>query len=133
MLRQMRFPDHGGKLKFSKTYGITLQQWSQWERGRRMPNKKTREKLAAFFGIMPNDLFRIDLFANNETPASEKPETQQCRPPEIAGFAAEPVPFSTQTHPGGIDILLPGKDECPTIVLRLSLFYKDADNALGSR
>lgn len=48
--RATRFPGKGGSKKCADTLGITQQQWSQWELGKRMPGECWLAKIAEFFG-----------------------------------------------------------------------------------
>lgn len=48
--REKRFPGKGGSKKCADALGITQQQWSQWELGKRMPSDGWLEKIAELFG-----------------------------------------------------------------------------------
>ena len=49
--RMKKFPGHGGCTKCAKAFGVSPQQWSPWERGRRMPDETRLEQIATLFGV----------------------------------------------------------------------------------
>ncbi len=49
--RKSRYPKWGGSKKCAAAFGVTPQQWSQWERGAHMPDEVSMMALAEFFGV----------------------------------------------------------------------------------
>lgn len=49
--RCKKFPGHGGGTKCAKAFGVSLQQWSPWESGKRVPDELRLEQIAKFFGV----------------------------------------------------------------------------------
>ncbi len=45
------YPMWGGAKKCAKDFGVSPQQWSQWERGAHMPDEFRMMELATFFGV----------------------------------------------------------------------------------
>ncbi len=49
--RSKRYPKWGGAKLCAVEFGVTPQQWSQWERGAHMPDEVSMMELAEFFGV----------------------------------------------------------------------------------
>ena len=47
--REQRFPGMGGSKECADAFGVTQQQWSPWELGKRLPKEKRLAKIAEFF------------------------------------------------------------------------------------
>lgn len=45
------YPMWGGAKKCAEDFGVSPQQWSQWERGAHMPDEYRMLELASFFGV----------------------------------------------------------------------------------
>lgn len=56
--RLSRYPEWGGAKQCATAFGVTPQQWSQWERGAHMPDETSMMQLAAFFGVTTAHLRR---------------------------------------------------------------------------
>lgn len=48
--RMKKFPGRGGGKKCAESFGVSPQQWSPWESGKRTPDELRLEQIAAFFG-----------------------------------------------------------------------------------
>ncbi len=48
--REQRFPGQGGSKQCADAFGVTQQQWSPWELGKRTPNESRLAEIAEFFG-----------------------------------------------------------------------------------
>lgn len=48
--RENDFPGKGGMSKCAGQFGVSIQQWSPWELGKRLPKDERLEKIAEFFG-----------------------------------------------------------------------------------
>ncbi len=48
--REKSFPGKGGMSECAEQFGVSLQQWSPWELGKRLPKDWRLEKIAEFFG-----------------------------------------------------------------------------------
>ena len=59
--RMRRFPGYGGSKKCAEALGVSQQQWSTWESGRRMPDEVRLIEIAAFFSVSVEDLRRESL------------------------------------------------------------------------
>ena len=49
--RMKQFPGRGGSKKCAEKFGVSPQQWSPWERGKRTPDEQRLSKIAKFFGV----------------------------------------------------------------------------------
>ena len=49
--RSGRYPMWGGSKKCAIDFGVSPQQWSQWERGAHMPDEYRMMEIADFFGV----------------------------------------------------------------------------------
>lgn len=49
--RVAKYPMWGGAKLCAQAFGVTQQQWSQWERGAHMPDEYHMMQLASFFGV----------------------------------------------------------------------------------
>lgn len=56
--RQKKFPGRGGGKKCAEAFGVSPQQWSPWERGKRTPDELRLKQIADFFGVTVEDLRR---------------------------------------------------------------------------
>lgn len=75
--RSNRFPKRGGSKQCAQAFGVSPQQWSQWERGRHMPDEYRMIELAKFFGVS-TEYLRRDNAAASAAPLGE------CRKPQQA-------------------------------------------------
>lgn len=48
--RMQKFPGHGGAKKCAEEFGVSFQQWSQYENGRRTPDDERLDEIAKLFG-----------------------------------------------------------------------------------
>lgn len=48
--REKRFPGLGGGKECAEAFGVSPQQWSPWELGKRLPKEKRLKEIAEFFG-----------------------------------------------------------------------------------
>lgn len=48
--REEGFPGKGGMSKCAEKFGVSIQQWSPWELGKRLPKEERLKKIAEFFG-----------------------------------------------------------------------------------
>ena len=49
--RCSRYPKWGGSKRCAEDFGVSPQQWSQWERGSHMPDEYRMMEIADFFGV----------------------------------------------------------------------------------
>lgn len=56
--RMHAYPGRGGSKKCAEAIGVSQQQWSQWERGNRVPDEQRMKQIAGFFGKTVEDLRR---------------------------------------------------------------------------
>ena len=49
--RKSNYPLWGGSKKCAEDFGVSPQQWSQWERGTHMPDEYRMMEIADFFGV----------------------------------------------------------------------------------
>ncbi len=77
--RSNRYPMWGGSKKCAEDFGVSPQQWSQWERGKHMPDEYRMIEIAAFFGVSTEFLRR-----DNELPEIVQPDALK----SIQGFRA---------------------------------------------
>ena len=49
--RNRKYPQWGGSKKCAADFGVSPQQWSQWERGAHMPDEFRMMEIARFFGV----------------------------------------------------------------------------------
>lgn len=49
--RNSKYPMWGGSKKCAEDFGVSPQQWSQWERGTHMPDEFRMMDIADFFGV----------------------------------------------------------------------------------
>lgn len=56
--RNMRYPMWGGSKRCAQEFGVSPQQWSQWERGAHMPDEYRMMEIADFFGVSTEYLRR---------------------------------------------------------------------------
>lgn len=49
--RMEQFPGRGGSKKCAEKFGVSPQQWSPWESGKRTPDEHRLGKIAKFFGV----------------------------------------------------------------------------------
>ncbi len=66
--RKKKFPGRGGSKKCAEKFGVSPQQWSPWERGKRTPDEDRLAKIAKFFGVDVEFLRR-----DNSRPQPESP------------------------------------------------------------
>lgn len=64
--RSSRYPKWGGAKRCAEDFGVSPQQWSQWERGTHMPDEYRMIEIADFFGVTTAYLRR-----DNSTPRKE--------------------------------------------------------------
>jgi transcriptional regulator with XRE-family HTH domain len=58
--RRGRYPVWGGAKMCAIAFGVTPQQWSQWERGIHMPDEFRMMEIADFFGVSTEYLRRAN-------------------------------------------------------------------------
>lgn len=68
-----KFPEWGGAKKCAEAFGVTPQQWSQWERGAHMPDEFRMIRLAGFFGVSTEWLRRDNRSGMTVARLSDKP------------------------------------------------------------
>ena len=56
--RMKKYPGRGGCKQCAADFGVSPQQWSPWERGKRTPHETHLQSLADFFGVSVEDLRR---------------------------------------------------------------------------
>ncbi len=56
--RRARYPKWGGSRRCAVEFGVSPQQWSQWERGAHMPDEFRMKEIADFFGVSSEYLRR---------------------------------------------------------------------------
>lgn len=49
--RMKKFPGRGGAKKCAEKFGVSPQQWSPWESGKRTPDELRLGQIAEFFGV----------------------------------------------------------------------------------
>ena len=59
--RKKRFPRHGGSKQCAAQLGVSPQQWTLWEVGKRTPDEVRMAGIADFFGVTVEDLRRDNL------------------------------------------------------------------------
>lgn len=64
--RLRKFPGRGGGKRCAESFGVSPQQWSPWESGKRTPDELRLEQIASFFGTTV-EWFRRD--HRNDFPA----------------------------------------------------------------
>ncbi len=87
------YPQRGGGKYCAEALGVSPQQWSPWETGRRMPGAIRLQQIADFFGVTVDDLRK-----DNRPP-----------PPDTATPSHPPNPGEPHPHIGRI----PGIDTPP--------------------
>ena len=65
--RLNKFPGRGGGKRCAESFGVSPQQWSPWESGKRTPDELRLEQIASFFGTTV-EWFRRD--HRNDFPAA---------------------------------------------------------------
>lgn len=65
--RLRKFPGRGGGKRCAESFGVSPQQWSPWESGKRTPDELRLEQIASFFGTTV-EWFRRD-HRNDFSPA----------------------------------------------------------------
>ncbi len=104
--RQKKFPGRGGEKKCAEAFGVSPQQWSPWERGRRTPDETRLSQIADFFGVT------VEWMRRDNRPPSARP-TPKLPPPvieqgfpdmgllrDIAGADFPPPPSWNSAPPG---------------------------------
>ncbi len=56
--RKEKFPGRGGGKKCAAAFGVSPQQWSPWEKGKRTPDESRLQQMADFFGVTVEHLRR---------------------------------------------------------------------------
>lgn len=51
--QEKRFPGMGGGKECAEAFGVSQQQWSPWQLGKRLPKEKRLVEIAEFFGMTP--------------------------------------------------------------------------------
>lgn len=64
--RLHKFPGRGGGKRCAESFGVSPQQWSPWESGKRTPDELRLEQIASFFGTTV-EWFRRDHRLEHET------------------------------------------------------------------
>jgi transcriptional regulator with XRE-family HTH domain len=86
--RKVKFPGRGGGKACAEAFGVSPQQWSPWENGKRTPDELRLTQLAVFFGVTVEYL-RHDHQSRSQTP------------PESLSTANLAVSGECQSRPGG--------------------------------
>lgn len=105
------YPGRGGSKKCAEAFGVSQQQWSQWEKGKRIPDELRMKQIAAFFGKTVEFLRRDNQPTRSTVKAPEPAERSALPPsppptlelgprPGIAGLDYPP-PASWQSPPPG--------------------------------
>ncbi len=71
--RSGRYPKWGGSKKCAEDFGVSPQQWSQWESGKHMPDEYRMMQIADFFGVSTEFLRRDNSVPGKETVEPRKP------------------------------------------------------------
>ncbi len=90
--RIKKFPLHGGSKLCAEAFGVSQQQWSPWENGRRTPDELRLEKIAEFFGVTVDDLRK-----------DNRPKAKETTPPHTQNPNGRPPEYTSGQIPG-IDI-----------------------------
>jgi transcriptional regulator with XRE-family HTH domain len=72
--RTTKYPGRGGGKKCAEEFGVSPQQWSPWETGKRTPDETRLEKIAEFFGVTVEFLRRDN--RNPPPPIPDRPEQE---------------------------------------------------------
>ena len=100
--RMAKFPGRGGGKKCAEAFGVSPQQWSPWELGRRTPDELRLDLIARFFGVTVEDLRRD----KRPPPSSPSPDPEAMRREQsgifgqIPGIDAPPPPGWQPAPPG---------------------------------
>ncbi len=95
--RCLYYPGRGGAKSCAEEFGVSPQQWSPWENGRRTPDEIRLQQLAAFFNVTV-EFLRTDHEAKSVTSPAES-EAERIEP------AAASVPgCSNDNRIPGIDV-----------------------------
>lgn len=70
--RMRKFPGRGGGKKCAEAFGVSPQQWSPWETGKRTPDELRLGQIAEFFGVSVEYL-RCDYDGESRTSKVEQP------------------------------------------------------------
>jgi len=71
--RKEKFPGRGGGKKCAAAFGVSPQQWSPWERGKRTPDESRIQQMADFFGVTVEYLRRDSSSGPDVAPENELP------------------------------------------------------------
>jgi transcriptional regulator with XRE-family HTH domain len=69
--RMRKYPGRGGSKKCAEEFGVSPQQWSPWERGRRTPDETRLTRIAEHLGVTVEFLRRDNAKQRMEQPLSE--------------------------------------------------------------
>jgi len=95
--RLNKFPGRGGGKKCAKYFGVSPQQWSPWERGKRTPDELRLQEIADFFGVTVEFLRRD----NRTPPLAQDPIQEQSPEQQIDIPASNQIPgIDTPPPPG---------------------------------
>ncbi len=100
--RLKKYPGRGGGKQCAKDFGVSPQQWSPWERGKRTPDELRLEAIAEFFGVTVAYLRRPELqFKLTFAQFTENPNMLPAAPPAPSVPAPEepslPVQYPSLT------------------------------------
>ena len=108
--RMEKYPGRGGASRCAKEIGVSLQQWSPWETGKRTPDEVRLRKIADFFGVTVEFLR-----ADNSRHIVDAAERNQAGIDDLDGVSSYQHAF----HP--FDELL----SCTNKVIWLAMHLKD--------
>ncbi|MCD8141521.1 MAG: helix-turn-helix transcriptional regulator [Planctomycetaceae bacterium] len=83
--RKKKYPGRGGSKKCAEKFGVSPQQWSPWERGKRTPDEDRLARIAEFFEVSVEFLRRDN----------SRPQPQIITPP-VNPSRSEPPPYGRQ-------------------------------------
>lgn len=89
--RSNRYPMWGGSKRCAEEFGVSPQQWSQWERGKHMPDEYRMIEIAAFFGVSTEYLRRDNTVSENAQGDARKPPLQGFRAVRIDNGVEVPL------------------------------------------
>ncbi len=79
--RVKKFPGRGGGQQCAAAFGVSPQQWSPWESGRRTPDETRLRRIADFFGVTVEHM-RRDNSSGCNTPGASASPANEPPPPE---------------------------------------------------
>lgn len=102
--RKKKFPGRGGGKKCAEDFGVSPQQWSPWETGKRTPDELRLKQIADFFAVTVEFMRRDNRIPHpiHESIQEEQPERQSDIPTsnQISGIDVPPPPGWQPAPPG---------------------------------